>query len=95
VAQADGLTGVVNIGSGKPTSLGEVAHMLAGIAGAPKSGLGSLPDRAGDPPLLVPDTSRLAATGWTPSRSLHAGLAETLEWWRDLEREPEAAAGLR
>lgn len=87
VAEADTLTGPVNIGAGIPVALGEVASFLARRAGAEASGLGSRPDRPDDPTVLLPDTTRLFSTGWRPSVSLEDGLARTFEWWA--ERPPQ------
>jgi nucleoside-diphosphate-sugar epimerase len=73
---------VVNIGSGEAVSLGQVATILARLAGAAQTGLGRRPDRPGDPPLLTASTTRLRMTGWRPAYDLEIGLRETLDWWR-------------
>jgi nucleoside-diphosphate-sugar epimerase len=73
---------VINIGSGEILSLGQVAMILARLAGATETGLGRRPDRPGDPQLLIPATNRLRATGWRPAYELETGLRETLDWWR-------------
>jgi nucleoside-diphosphate-sugar epimerase len=73
---------VVNVGSGEAVSLGQVATILARLAGAAQTGLGRRPDRPGDPHLLAASTTRLWMTGWRPAYDLETGLRETLDWWR-------------
>jgi len=52
--------GAVNVASGVPRSIGEVAKALGEIAGHPDLvKLGALPDRPDDPPVLVADVARL------------------------------------
>lgn len=76
------LKGAVNIGSGQPVTLAEVARILAACAGRPgQTGLGRLPDRPDDPIVLLPSTARLFSTGWRPQGDLESGLAETYAWW--------------
>ena len=82
LAQAGAPADVVNIGSGEAVSLGQVATILARLAGAAETGLSRRPDRAGDPHLLTASTARLRATGWRPAYDLEIGLRETLDWWR-------------
>lgn len=78
------LTGPVNLGTGRATSIASVAEQLAVLCG--RSGadveLGAIPAPADDPPEIVADPRRLASSGWLPMRSLEEGLAETVEWWR-------------
>lgn len=81
LARADGMTGVVDIGSGKAVALASVAATLASLARASDTGLGRRPDRPGDPPSLVANATRLRATGWTPAATLDDALARTLAWW--------------
>jgi len=82
LAQAGAPADVVNIGSGEAVSLGQVATILARLAGAAETGLGRRPDRPGDPHMLSASTTRLRATGWRPAYDLETGLRETLDWWR-------------
>jgi nucleoside-diphosphate-sugar epimerase len=76
--------GAFNIASGEPVTVREVAERLAKIAGrVDLLRLGALPERAGDPPVLVADTTRLrSAVGWKPKSSLDEALASTVNWWR-------------
>jgi nucleoside-diphosphate-sugar epimerase len=89
------VSGAVNIGSGEANSIKDVALRLASLTDHPELlRLGALPERAGDPPLLVPDTTRLnTELGWRPRSSLDHGLAETVSWWRSqISAERHAAA---
>jgi nucleoside-diphosphate-sugar epimerase len=74
-------SGAVNIASGDPVTVREVVDMLARAAGRPELPRpGALPDRAGDPPRLVADVTRLRQeVGLTPRIALYDGLAGTLE----------------
>ncbi|HJQ16811.1 MAG TPA: NAD(P)-dependent oxidoreductase [Allosphingosinicella sp.] len=83
LAAANGVVGVVNIGSGEPTKLSDVAERLARIAGADQTGLGRRRDRPGDPLYLVSASQRIRSTGWKPAYSLDAALTETFNWWGD------------
>lgn len=71
------VSGVVNIGSGQPTSIAEIANTIGQISGRPDLiRLGALPDRAGDPPYIVAGMSRLRGElGFEPAITLEAGLA--------------------
>lgn len=78
------LTGPVNVATGDPVRIRDVVAVLAELAGRRDLlRLGELPDRPGDPPLLVADARRLREdVGFVPRYSLADGLAQTLEWWR-------------
>ena len=79
------VTGPVNIASGDPVRVREIVAQIAELAGRedlPR--YGALPDRPGDPPLLVADVRRLRdEVGYGGGRALRDGLRETLEWWRN------------
>lgn len=78
-----GITGAVNIGSGKPIAIGELAMEIGKIVGRPELiRLGDLPYRAGEAMFVCANTSRLQETGWRPRYDLQRGLEETIEWWR-------------
>lgn len=83
VAKSD-LTGPVNIGSGRPVTLQELAEKISAIFG--KSGLiqtGALPDDALDPKHVQADNSRLLKhTRWKPKYTLDEGLRQTVAWWK-------------
>ncbi len=80
---ASDYAGDVNIGSGAPTSLRELAERLAEAAGRRDLlDLGALPERAGEPPFIVADTRILKETiGFTPRLDLDAGLRAALDDW--------------
>ncbi len=76
--------GVINIGHGRPASIGHIAARLGSIAGRPDLiRLGALPDREGEPRLLVPDLTRQTRElGFTPRIALDRGLADAMDYWR-------------
>jgi nucleoside-diphosphate-sugar epimerase len=82
------VVGAVNIASGIGVSVGEVIEAIVSVIGRPELvRRGELPDRPGEPPLLVADVTRLREeVGFRPHRLLAGGLAETVRWWREHER---------
>ncbi len=82
-----GLTGPVNIGSGKPVAIGALAKMIGEIIGRPELiRLGDLPYRAGDPMFVCANTGRLQQTGWQPHFNLETGLMDTVGWWKEYRK---------
>ena len=50
--------------------------------------LGAIPSRANDAPMVVADIERLTtAIQWQPQYSMEAGLAHTIEWWRERQAQ--------
>ena len=87
VTQA-GLTGPVNIGSGKPVPIAEIARLIGELTGRPDLiRLGDLPYRPGDPMLVAANTARLQSTGWLPRYHLPSGLRHTVQWWKEYLKE--------
>jgi nucleoside-diphosphate-sugar epimerase len=85
------LTGAVNIASGEALALRDLARRIAGATGRPELlRIGTLPTRAGEPPGLVADVSRLhAELAWSPRISLDEGVDATVAWWLEqLDRVP-------
>lgn len=80
----DPLTGAVNIASGEGLQLRELASLIAAHTGGQELlGIGELPTRAGDPPSLLADATRLHhELGFRSQISLDTGLQETISWWR-------------
>jgi nucleoside-diphosphate-sugar epimerase len=80
---ASGVVGAVNIGSGEALRQSELAETIAQLIGRPDLLLlGALPDRPGEPDLLVADTTRLREeVGFRPRIGLQQGLRATVEWW--------------
>jgi nucleoside-diphosphate-sugar epimerase len=76
--------GIVNIGSEKPVSIRTLALMIAELIGAPDLiAFDAIVAPPGDPPLLIPRSSRIREeVGWVPRWTLSDGLAHTIEWWR-------------
>lgn len=77
--------GAVNIASGSPTMIGDVARILGALSGRPDLlRLGERPDPPGDPSMLTAEVSLLRdRVGFTPQIGLEAGLRDTLAWWRE------------
>lgn len=73
---------VVNVGSGAPLSIGELARAVAtACAATPELAFGA-PEDAGRSRRWVADVSRLQALGFRPGVSLAEGLSRTVAWFR-------------
>jgi nucleoside-diphosphate-sugar epimerase len=72
--------GPVNIGSGAPVRLADLARRLANLAGRPDLlELGALPDRANEPPWIVADVGILRGRiGFEPKYDLDSALRAAL-----------------
>jgi nucleoside-diphosphate-sugar epimerase len=82
---AGGVEGAVNIASGRPTTVAEVAEAIGDLTGRPELvRLGARPSPPGEPAVLVADATRLTReVGWRPRYDLHEGLRRAVEWWRE------------
>lgn len=83
--RAGGASATYNVGYGRGLSVREVLRAVETVIGWPlpvKEG----PRRAGDPPVLISDPSRIkAALGWNPQLDDLSGIVESaLEWERRL-----------
>lgn len=80
------VTGAVNIGSGTPVSVKNIAYAIADCVGREDLlRIGALENPAKEPPLIVADNQRLLhEVGWTPSYSIESGIANTVEFWQGL-----------
>ena len=80
------VAGDVNVGSGKGTSVGEVARAVARIAGGEELlEIGALP--GDDTTSAVATTRRLREeVGFDPVFTLESGLRDAVEWWRQRTR---------
>lgn len=79
-----GITGRINVCSGRPTGLSEIADGLAGLTRT-KIEVIDKSERAHpqDIDLVAGDPSKLnAATGWKPGMTLGKSLADLLGYWR-------------
>jgi nucleoside-diphosphate-sugar epimerase len=75
--------GVVNIGSGEPVRVADLAMKIGAMIGRPALvRLGARPNDPNDPAFVCADPSRLRSTGWRPTYNLDTGLANTIEWFR-------------
>lgn len=76
--------GAVNVASGEGVALRDLAALIARETGG--EGLldiGALALRAGDPPSLVADVTRLREeVGWRPRLTVGEGIGQTVQWWR-------------
>ncbi len=79
-----GVSGPVNIASGRPMALRELVYEIAAKFNRDDLiQLGAASTSPDDPPLLVADVQRLYdEVGWTPRYDLDTGLEKTLEWWK-------------
>lgn len=78
-------SGAVNIGTGRSTSLRELASLICGRLGhADRVQFGAKVVPPGDPPRVVANINRLkSGIGWQPSVSLEQGIDNTIAAWRD------------
>ena len=82
-ASAD-MHGTYNVGYGRSQSILELAQEIIRLTGS-RSVIEHLPPRAGDVRHSLASTARLLAAGWQPRSSVSAGLAETVEYFRQLK----------
>lgn len=78
------VVGPVNIASGIPVSVREIAYKISGYFQADHLlQIGAIPTPENEAPLIVADIRCLfEEVGWRPQFDLDAGLAQTIEWWR-------------
>ncbi len=74
----DGMT--ANIGSGKGTSIREVAEMISTALDIPIEPVARGEFRPGEMRHLIPDVSRATAAGYTPEVGLGEGIGRYIEW---------------
>ena len=86
LAESD-LHGAVNICSGAPITVAEIATQIGELMGCPDLiRLGAIPAAVTDTPLVVGDPCRIMnELGWKPAYSLEQGLLESIDWWRKHE----------
>lgn len=89
VAAAEQAAGVFNLGSGEGRPLRDIIVQLRDrIAPGRELGFGEIPYRPDQVMHLVADIGRLQrVVGWRPVVSLEAGLAGTVEWFRDFSNK--------
>lgn len=79
------VSGVVNVGSGQPVTVGQIALELGNLLGKPDLiHLGALPYRPNDPMFICANNELLRKkTDWTPKYNLTTGLKNTIKWYKD------------
>jgi nucleoside-diphosphate-sugar epimerase len=79
------VAGAVNLASGATVTVGEVVELLARTIGRPELiRRGALPERPGEPRVLLADIARLRdEVGFRPRRTLAEGLPATVRWWEE------------
>ena len=82
-ASAD-MAGTYNVGYGRSQSILELAQEILRLTGS-KSVIEHLPPRAGDVRHSLASTGRLLTAGWKPKSSVQAGLAETVDFYRQFK----------
>jgi nucleoside-diphosphate-sugar epimerase len=76
--------GAINVSSGQPTTLREIALTIGRLTGRPELiQLGALPARANDVHLVIGANAKAVALGWQPRYDLESGLLQTVGWWRE------------
>jgi nucleoside-diphosphate-sugar epimerase len=79
------LSGIVNVGSGQPVTVGKIALELGNLLRKPDLiNLGALPYRPNDPMFICANNELLRKkTDWTQKYNLTTGLKNTIEWYKD------------
>ncbi len=78
------LTGAVNIASGVPVTVREIALKIGeALNRVDLLKIGALPYAATEPIYLLADNTKLReGTGWKPRYALEEGLRQTIDWWK-------------
>lgn len=85
VLAGDAVGEAFNFGHNQPVSVIEIVDELRAILGRLDLEPVIMGSASGEIPDQYLDSSKAAARlGWTPEFGLHAGLAETVEWYRDI-----------
>lgn len=83
IAVECGATGVYNVGTGKETSILQLAEILFELTGK-RTGIEHAPSRPGDIRRSRADITKMRELGWRPQVSLEDGLRLTIEWFPGL-----------
>jgi len=77
-------TGTINVASGRPISVGDIAMKIGTILNKRELvSLGARPYRESEPMFVCANIDRIRdVTGWSPRFDLDAGLRQTIEWWK-------------
>ena len=81
VATTDALDGLpVNVGSGRATSVRDLAAIIANQLGVPLAPLARGEFRPGEIRSLISDISRIRAIGYQPQTTLEQGITRYIDW---------------
>jgi len=84
------VTGPINVGSGVPTRIGDIAHAVATRVGRPD--LLSVEPGPAEPAFVAANVRRLwHEVGWRPTHDFQSALDETVRWWRSAEAKKVTA----
>lgn len=72
----------VNVGTGKDTTIKEIAEVIAEVVGYEGETLWDTSKPDGTPQKLL-DVSKLAEAGWTARIDLREGIQSTVDWYRE------------
>ncbi len=100
VMESDKLDGLpVNVGSGRATSVRDLAGIIAGQLGVSLAPLARGEFRPGEIRSLISDISRIRTVGYEPSATIEEGIARYVDWIKTQgtvkDYFAEAEAGLR
>ena len=73
---------IYNVG-GEERENADVARRIASLTGADESLIRHVEDRPGHDRRYALDDSKLRALGWSPAAAFEAGLAATVDWYRE------------
>jgi dTDP-glucose 4,6-dehydratase len=76
---------VYNIGGGNEVQNVDLTHRILSLLGRPASLIRPVQDRPGHDRRYALDTSKIRALGWRPQVDFAAGLAATVDWYRQNE----------
>ena len=77
---------VYNIGGGNQVKNVDLTYRILELVGKPASLIKPVADRPGHDRRYSLDTGKLESLGWQPRERFEAGLAKTVQWYRDNER---------
>lgn len=75
------ITGVLNLGGGRPIPVGDLAREVVRLTGS-RSSIRHAPARPGEIRHSFASIERIRATGWQPASDFAEGLAATIAWYR-------------
>ncbi len=73
---------VYNIGGGNEVANVDLTRRILGLLGRPETLIRPVADRPGHDRRYALDTAKIRALGWQPQVGFGAGLAETVDWYR-------------